>query len=58
MAPEEVTPIHGETNALVFEGRRVHVKVEELHVDNIPEVARLGNGRPAGKPLLLITRAV
>jgi F420-0:gamma-glutamyl ligase len=58
MAPEEVTPIHGETNALAFEGRRVHVKVEELHVDNIAGVARLVNGRPAGKPLLLITRAV
>ena len=57
MAPEGVTQIHDEINALVFEGRGVRVKVGELHVDNIPEVARLVNGRPAGKPLL-ITRAV
>jgi hypothetical protein len=53
-----LTLIHDETKALVFKGGRVYVKVEELHVDNIAGVARSVNGRPAGKPILLITRAV
>ena len=46
-----MTLIHDETDALVFEGRRMHAEVEELHVDNVPGVARLENGRSAGKPL-------
>jgi misacylated tRNA(Ala) deacylase len=29
----------------------MHVGVEELHIDNVPRVARLNNGRSAGKPL-------
>jgi misacylated tRNA(Ala) deacylase len=51
LAPEEVTLIQDKTNALVFEGRRVHVEVEELHVDNVPGVTRLESGRSAGKAL-------
>ncbi|KAF9646955.1 alanyl-tRNA synthetase domain-containing protein [Thelephora ganbajun] len=51
LTPEEVFLIQEETNALVFEGRRVHIEVEELHVDNIPGVAKLDNGRPVGKAL-------
>jgi len=51
LTPEEVTLIQDETNSLVFEGRRVHVEVEELHIDNIPGVAKLENGRSAGKAL-------
>jgi misacylated tRNA(Ala) deacylase len=45
-----VTLIYDDTGALVFEGRRMHVEVE-LHVDNVPRVARFENGRSAGKPL-------
>lgn len=51
LTPEEVTSIQDEANALVFEGRRVYVEVEELHANNVPGVARLENGRSAGKAL-------
>jgi len=51
LTPEEVSSIQDETNALVFEGRRVHVEVEELHSDNVPGVAKLENGRSVGKTL-------
>jgi len=51
LTPEEVASIQDETNALVFEGRKVYVEVEELHPDNVPEVARLDDGRSAGKGL-------
>jgi misacylated tRNA(Ala) deacylase len=47
----EVTLICDETNALVFEGRRMHVEVEELHVDNVPGAARLENWASAGRTL-------
>jgi misacylated tRNA(Ala) deacylase len=46
-----VSLIQDETNALVFEGRRVHIEVEELHIDNVPGVFKLENGRSAGKAL-------
>jgi misacylated tRNA(Ala) deacylase len=52
----ELTLIHDEANPLAFKGRRVHVKVEELHVDKIAGVTGLVNGRPTGKPVLLMTR--
>lgn len=48
---EEVSLIQDETNALVFEGRRVHVEVEELHSKNTPGVAKLESGRSVGKAL-------
>ena len=48
---EEVSLIQDEANALVFEGRRVYIEVEELHSQNIPGVAKLENGRSAGKAL-------
>ena len=51
LTPEEVSLIQDETNALVFEGRRVHVEVEELHINNTPDVVKLENGRSAGKAL-------
>ena len=51
LTPEEVSSIQEETNALVFEGRRVHVEVEELHPDNVPGVPKLENGKSAGKAL-------
>lgn len=51
LTPKEVSLIQGETNALVFEGRKVYVEVEELHTENAPEVAKLENGRSAGKAL-------
>jgi hypothetical protein len=40
--------IQDETNAVVFEGRRMHVEAEELHVGNVHGVARLENGRSVG----------
>ena len=43
--------IQDEANTLVFEGRRVRIEVEELHANNVPGVARLENGRTAGKAL-------
>jgi hypothetical protein len=46
-----VTLIHDETNALVFEVRRMHVEAEELHVDDASRVARLENWTSAGKAL-------
>ncbi|KAF8192558.1 ThrRS/AlaRS common domain-containing protein [Pholiota molesta] len=49
---EEVASIQAEANKLVFEGRRVHVEVEEL--DPVQEQARpskLESGRSVGKAL-------
>ena len=51
LTPEEVRSIQDEANTLVFEGRRVRIEVEELHANNVPGVARLENGRTAGKAL-------
>lgn len=51
MTPDEIASIQDETNRLVFEGRKVHVEVEELSSTNLPGVARLENGRSAGKAL-------
>ena len=31
--------------------QKVHIEVEELHVDNVPGVTKLENGRTAGKAL-------
>jgi hypothetical protein len=46
-----MTLIHDEQTPSFFEGRRMHVEVEEPHVGNIPRVAGLGNERSEGKPL-------
>ena len=51
MTFEEVSLIQDETNAPVFEGRGVHVEVEELRSKTAPGVAKLENGRFAGKAL-------
>lgn len=51
MSPEEVALIQEEANQLVFEGRQVHVEVEELDPDNRPDVVKLESGRSVGKAL-------
>lgn len=49
MTPEEITAVQEETNRYVFEGRQVHVEVEEL--ESIPESVKTGSGRTVGKGL-------
>lgn len=53
MTQEEISSIQAEANRLVFEGRKVHVEVEEL--DSPQEQARpvqkLESGRSVGKGL-------
>ena len=51
MTQEEVTSIQTEANKLVFEGRRVHVEVEELNSEQPKEVPKLENGRAVGRGL-------
>ena len=51
MTQEEVTSIQTEANKLVFEGRRVHVEVEELNSEQPKEVPKLENGRAGGRGL-------
>jgi misacylated tRNA(Ala) deacylase len=51
MTQEEITSIQTEANKLVFEGRRVHVEVEELDSEQRKEVPKLENGRAIGKGL-------
>ncbi|KAG6814216.1 hypothetical protein H0H92_000893 [Tricholoma furcatifolium] len=51
MTSEEVLSIQTEANQLVFEGRRVHVEVEELDRAQEKPVAILESGRAAGKGL-------
>lgn len=50
---EEVASIQSEANHLVFEGRRVHVEVEELGSTQPRgnEVAKTESGRAIGKAL-------
>ncbi|PPR06577.1 hypothetical protein CVT24_001758 [Panaeolus cyanescens] len=50
MTQEEVMAIQTEANNLVFEGRRVHVEVEELN-EKPAEVPKLESGRSVGKAL-------
>ncbi|KAF5388254.1 hypothetical protein D9615_000369 [Tricholomella constricta] len=51
MSPEEIISIQNEANRLVFEGRRVHVEVEELdRAQEIP-APTLESGRAVGKAL-------
>lgn len=51
MTTEEIATIQEEANRLVFEGRAVHVEVEELDREKIPEVPKLDSGRNVGKGL-------
>lgn len=53
MTLEEIASIQAEANKLVFEGRRVHVEVEELDpVEHQTTVApKLESGRSVGKAL-------
>ena len=51
MSPEEIAAVQEEANKLVFEGRQVHVEVEELRPDNVEKVPKLESGRSVGKGL-------
>ena len=54
MSQQEIASIQLEANKLVFEGRRVHVEVQELdrHTDlESQSVPKLKNGRSVGKAL-------
>lgn len=51
MSPEEIASIQNEANRLVFEGRRVHVEVEELDRQQETSVPKLESGRSVGKAL-------
>ena len=53
MSKEEVIAIQDEANKLVFEGRRVHVEVQELDqvLEQSKEQPKLENGRSIGKAL-------
>lgn len=51
MSPEEIISIQTEANRLVFEGRKVHVEVEELDRSQEKGVATLETGRSVGKAL-------
>ncbi|KAF9058141.1 Threonyl/alanyl tRNA synthetase [Panaeolus papilionaceus] len=50
MTQEEILSIQTEANNLVFEGRRVHVEVEEL-TERPAEATKLESGRSVGKAL-------
>ena len=53
MSKEEIVTIQDEANKLVFEGRRVHVEVQELDqvLEQSKEHPKVENGRPVGKAL-------
>ncbi|KAH9483046.1 Alanyl-tRNA editing protein Aarsd1 [Psilocybe cubensis] len=53
MTQEEIASIQAEANRLVFEGRKVHVEVEELDVaqEQAKPVQKLESGRAVGKGL-------
>ncbi|TCD70424.1 hypothetical protein EIP91_003505 [Steccherinum ochraceum] len=51
MTLEEITLIQEEANRFVFEGRRVHIEVEELDPEGVPEIAKTESGRAVGKGL-------
>jgi misacylated tRNA(Ala) deacylase len=51
MNAEEITSIQDQANRLVFEGRKVHIEVEELNRDQEGGVAKLEDGRSVGKAL-------
>lgn len=52
MTSEEIAAIQAEANRLVFEGRKVHIEVEELDQDkDHTKVITLESGRAVGKGL-------
>lgn len=51
MTASEIANIQSTANRLVFEGRSVHIEVEELDNQNLPGVAKLESGRSVGKAL-------
>ncbi|RDB22565.1 putative alanyl-tRNA editing protein alaX [Hypsizygus marmoreus] len=51
MSPEEIISIQTEANRLVFEGRKVHIEVEELDRSKENGVPTLETGRSVGKAL-------
>ncbi|KZT13067.1 alanyl-tRNA synthetase domain-containing protein [Laetiporus sulphureus 93-53] len=51
MSADEIARIQETANAIVFEGRNVHVEVEELDRDTLPEPTKLESGRAAGQVL-------
>jgi misacylated tRNA(Ala) deacylase len=51
MTAEEITSIQDEANRLVFEGRQVHIEVEELDMAQEPDVPKLESGREGGRGL-------
>ncbi len=51
MSVSEIASIQDEANRFVFEGRSVHIEVEELGSENTPGIAKLENGRSVGKAL-------
>ncbi|KAK0468249.1 ThrRS/AlaRS common domain-containing protein [Desarmillaria tabescens] len=51
MTVEEIQSIQDEANRLVFEGRNVHIEVEELEPGKEIEVPKLESGRAVGRGL-------
>jgi misacylated tRNA(Ala) deacylase len=51
MTAEEIFAIQAEANRLVFEGREVHVEVDELRREDVAVAPKLENGRSVGKAL-------
>jgi len=51
LSQDEISSVQEEANRLVFEGRRVHVEVEELDSSKREAVPTLENGRAVGKAL-------
>lgn len=51
LSPEEVASIQTEANKLVFEGRKVHVEVEELNKSQESSAEVLPSGRSVGRGL-------
>lgn len=51
MTAEEITSIQDEANRLVFEGRQVHIEVEELDMTQEGGVPKLDSGREVGRGL-------
>jgi len=51
MTPDEITAIQDKANRLVFEGRQIHVEVEELNRGQETDVPKLESGRSVGRGL-------
>ncbi|KAI0729323.1 ThrRS/AlaRS common domain-containing protein [Fomitopsis betulina] len=51
LSADEIESVQDEANRLVFEGRSVHVEVEELRDANKPDQEKLQSGRNVGKAL-------